>query len=247
MADSARRGGITRFALLLLGLAMAPANCALALAAYDLAPAILVRTPPFVAPEPLSLIAGYALSTILFLVFPPWVRMYVLGHELTHAIWGLLTGSKVGRIKVGSNGGYVQLSDPGVFTTLAPYFVPFYMAVVLLLRLIIGFFADMSPYALHWLFLVGMAYGFHVLYTVRSLMERQPDIREFGRFISYAIILMVNLVVFGYGIVSVTPATAGEYHQAVVRRTTQCYSLVANAASRTAHAAMRLADRGETR
>lgn len=243
MADTERRSGLSRFALMLLGLAMVPANCALVLAIREVAPAILIRKPPFVAPEPLALVAGYALSTVLFFVFPPWVRMYVLGHELTHAIWGFFTGSKVGRIKVGSDGGYVNLSNPGIFTTLAPYFVPFYVLVVLLARLISGFFIDMAPYKLPWLFVIGMAYGFHVVYTVRSLLERQPDIREFGRVISYSLILFANLIIFGLGIVAVSPVTAREYGDAVWRRARQCYAFTGATAARAFSAAARAVSR----
>ncbi len=153
--------------------------------------------------------------------------MYVWGHELTHALGGLLTGSKIGKIKVGKDGGYVNLTNPGIFTTLAPYFVPFYLVVVLLLRLLAGFFWEMGPYAPFWLGLMGMAYGFHVTYTVRSLAERQPDIREFGHVISYVLILLINVLVFGYGLAALTRATLPEYHGALAEHGLRIYSRLA--------------------
>ena len=241
MPDPENRGGLKRFLLLLLGVALIPAICAAAMAVGDLIPALFKSSPPFIAPEPLAFAAGYALWTLLFLILPPSVKMYVWGHELTHAMWGLMTGSKVGKIKVGDNGGYVNLTNPGIFTTLAPYFVPFYLVVVLVLRLLAGLFLDMAPYALWWLGLFGMAYGFHVTYTVRSLTERQPDIREFGRVVSYALILLINVLVFGYGIVAVTGASLPEYHGALIRRGGQAYTLVGAQAARAARALKELA------
>ena len=232
MADPENRGRFRRFLLFLLGVALLPAILAAVLAVGDLMPALFVAVPPFIAPGPLAFAIGYALWTLLFLVLPPSVRMYVWGHELTHALWGLFTGSKVGKIKVGDDGGYVNLTNPGIFTTLAPYFVPFYLVVVLLLRLVAGLFWDMAPYAPLWLGLMGMAYGFHVTYTVRSLTERQPDIREFGHVISYALILLINVLVFGYGLVALTHASLPEYHGALVERGEQVYSRIGAEAAR---------------
>ena len=226
MPDPENRGRLKRFLLFLVGVALIPALCAAALAIRDLFPALLTSSMPFIAPEPLAFAAGYAIWTILFLFLPPAIKMYVWGHELTHALWGLMTGSKVGKIKVGENGGYVNLTNPGIFTTLAPYFVPFYLVVVLLLRLVAGLFWDMEPYALWWLGLFGMAYGFHVTYTVRSLTERQPDIKEFGHVISYVLILLINVLVFGYGIMAVTSASLPQYHGALLQRGIQAYSFV---------------------
>lgn len=222
--DSDRLSWWKRFLLFLLGIALLPAICALALAVYDILPAMFSPNPPFVAKEPLAVIAGYAVWTLIFLFLPPSIKVYVWGHELTHAIWGLLTGSKIGKIKVGENGGYVNLTNPGIFTTLAPYFVPFYMLIVLLLRLITGFIWDMEPFVLYWLFLIGFTYGFHITYTIRSLAEHQPDIKEFGHVISYALILFFNILIFGYGLVAITPASVPEYHGAVIERGEQAYS-----------------------
>ena len=223
MPDPENRGRLKRFLLFLLGVALLPALCALALAVYDIIPAMFSSRPPFVAKEPLAVFIGYAVWTLIFVFLPPSIKMYVWGHELTHAAWGLLTGSKIGKIKVSESGGYVNLSNPGIFTTLAPYFVPFYLVIVLLLRWVAGLIWDMEPYALYWLVLVGAAYGFHITYTIRSLAERQPDIKEYGHFISYVLILLINLLVFGYGIVAVTSTPVFEYHAAIVQRGEEAY------------------------
>ena len=212
-----------RFLLFLLGIALFPVIPAIALSISDLLPAVSLHGFPWIAHEPLAVFSGYAFWTLVFLIMPPSAKVYVLGHELTHALWGLLTFSRVGRLRVDKNGGSVDISHPGFFTTLAPYFIPFYLVVVLLLRFCLGLFIPMEPYALCWLFLIGIAYGFHVTYTVKSLSCLQPDICVYGHVISYVAIVIFNLLLFGYGFVAVTPATLPTYHQQLVVRTFQSY------------------------
>ena len=226
MSKGSQPGRGVRFLLFLAGLLLLPLLYALARAVGDLLPALFLDRPPWVAPEAIALFAGFAAWSLLSVFLPPATRVYVFGHELTHAAWGLLTGSKVGRMRVGDDGGFVELSNPGIFTTLAPYFVPFYLVVLLLLRLLAGLFADMRPYALWWLFAMGLAYGFHVLYTIKSLIQHQPDIRVYGRLVSYVVILLANTLIFGYGFVAVTSATIPAYHGAIIQRTGEAYSAV---------------------
>lgn len=196
----------------LVALVLLPALAAECLAIRALMPAFFIGDFPFLSPEILAVLGGYAAWTVLFAFarIPEWI--YVLGHELTHAAWGLCTFSKVGRIRVSSSGGSCVVSNPGMFTTLAPYFVPFYMVVTLLTRLAVGLFADMAQYALWWLAAIGFTYGFHLTYTVKTLVEvEQPDVREYGRFFSYVLIVAANLLVLGAGLVWVTGTPPGQY------------------------------------
>ena len=232
MASGSQPGRGRRFFLFLVGLLLLPLLYALARALLDVLPALFIDKSPWIALEAIALAAGFFAWIVLSLFLPPSIRVYVFGHEMTHAIWGLLTGSKIGRMRVGDNGGFVELSNPGLFTTLAPYFVPFYLVVLLLLRLLCGLFLDMAPYSLWWLFAMGLAYGFHILYTVKSLAQKQPDIRVYGRFASYVIILLANLLLFGYGFVAVTSATFPKYHQAMFSRTCETYAEVWRATTR---------------
>ena len=48
--------------------------------------------------SPLTL--GFVSGLLLLLFLPRPIRTYVLGHELTHALWGLLMGARIGKIKV---------------------------------------------------------------------------------------------------------------------------------------------------
>lgn len=189
-----------------------PAVAAAALAIYWIMPSMFVCGFPFVSAELLAVIGGYAAWTLLFAFVPVPTGVYVFGHELTHAAWGLLTGSKIGKITVSGAGGSCVVSNPGMFTTLAPYFVPFYLVVLLLAWLVAAIWIDMRPYALWGLAAVGFTYGFHVTYTVKTLVEvEQPDVREYGRFFSYVLIVLVNLLVLGAGLAFANGVPIGEY------------------------------------
>jgi len=140
-----------------------------------------------------ALPAGFLVSVLGFFLLPQAFRTYVLGHEMTHALWGMLMGAKVGKMKVGKEGGHVMLSKSNFIISLAPYFFPFYTAVAIALWYGIGIFCDPSAYTAWWLMVVGMTWGFHVTFTVYMLSQRQPDVQENGRLFSYIIIYLANL------------------------------------------------------
>jgi len=140
-----------------------------------------------------ALPVGFLISVLGFFLLPQAFRTYVLGHELTHAISGLLMGAKVGKIKVGKEGGHVMLSKSNFIISLAPYFFPFYTGMTIAVWYAVSFFFNVSPYEAWWLMVVGMTWGFHVTFTVYMLSQRQPDVQENGRFFSYVIIYLANL------------------------------------------------------
>lgn len=194
-----------RFLRFVIAFFLLPAIAAEALSIYSLMPSMLTLSFPYLSKEMLAVIGGYCLLIIFFFFIPIPISIYVFGHELTHAVWGFLTGSKVGRIHISSKGGYCTVSDPGMFTTLAPYFVPFYLVVLLLIKVIAGIWLPLEDYALWWLVGVGVTYGFHFVYTVKMLVEvEQPDVREYGHFFSYTLIVLFNLLILGAGLVFIT-------------------------------------------
>ena len=149
--------------------------------------------------EAIALFAGL----VAFLVFRPFVpdpvRLYVLGHELTHAVVGLAFGARVSNLKVGVRGGSVQLTKSNVWITLAPYFLPFWTMVVVLLALVVRGVMHFThpgepfPAPWAWMFAVGFTWCFHACFTIRSLMQTQPDVQEYGRVFSWTFILICNV------------------------------------------------------
>jgi hypothetical protein len=157
------------------------------------------------------LVGGFIFWVVLFFCLPQPVRTYVLAHELTHALWGMIMGARVSRLRVSARGGSVNLSKTNFLITLAPYFFPFYTMLLLALRFILSFFLNMEPYEPFWLACVGLTWGFHVTFTLSVLLQHQPDIAEHGRLFSYAIIYLFNLLGVGLWIVAVANPTLGAY------------------------------------
>jgi len=176
------------------------------------------------SPETTWLCAGYFLWLGMWFFIPRPVRTYVVAHELTHALWGLFFGARVHGMRVTSGGGSVSLSKSNLLITLAPYFFPLYTVIVILLRLVAGLIWHPVPVPLLWLFLVGLTWGFHVCFTVQSLMTEQPDIAEYGRLFSYAVIYLFNLVGVGLWVVCTTSATFSGFGHALLLHTAAAYA-----------------------
>ncbi len=158
-------------------------------------------------PAGLAFVAGFLLWTIVFFVLPKPFRTYVLAHELTHALWGLLMGARVARVRVGENRGSVELTKTNFLITLAPYFFPLYTVVVVAAYGIGSVFADLTPYYLWWLGAVGFTWGFHATFTVTVLLQRQTDIQTQGHVFAYAVIALMNLLGIALWIVTVSELT----------------------------------------
>ena len=156
-----------------------------------------------------ALPAGFLVSVVGFFVLPQALRTYVLGHELTHALWGLLLGAKIGRMKVGTSGGYVELSKTNFIISLAPYFFPFYTALVIGLWFGLGCLVETTPYEVWWLGAVGLTWGFHVTFTILMLSQHQPDVHEHGRLFSYAVIYLANLFFVSIWVIALGEMTFG--------------------------------------
>jgi hypothetical protein len=137
-------------------------------------------------------LGGYFVFQIIF--FKP-LRTYVFGHELTHALAGLLSGARLKSFSVGKNGGSVVLDKVNFVTVLAPYFVPLYTLLVFMCWWGAGFFWQVAPYRGWFLFVVGFTLSFHLALTVFALMQGQSDLEHFGPFFSGVVIALVNCVV----------------------------------------------------
>jgi len=125
----------------------------------------------------------------LFLYF------YVLGHELTHALFVYACGGKVGGIHVTADGGYVMTNKSNALIALSPYFVPFWSVVILGISTVIGLFYQIPRHDHALYFLVGFSWSFHLLWTLWMIPRDQPDLKENGVFFSLVVIYLANVVV----------------------------------------------------
>jgi hypothetical protein len=146
------------------------------------------------------LLAGAACWVVIYMVLPKPMWVYVLGHELTHAVWAWLCGAEVRRLKVTSNGGHVVVTKSNFLIALAPYFFPLYAVLVVLAFLAGHLIWDWRHFlALFHLFL-GAAYAFHVTLTAHILKTQQTDITEQGYLFSAVVIYLGNISVLLLGI-----------------------------------------------
>ena len=141
-----------------------------------------------IPPAGLAMLVGFAGWMSIYLALPRPMRVYVLAHELTHALWGWLYGARVSGLRVGRSGGSVSVSNPNFVIVLAPYFFPLYTILLVIAYGVCALFWNLHPYYLLWLGLVGFTWGFHVAFTVSTLGQRQTDIERCGYVISYALI-----------------------------------------------------------
>lgn len=136
-------------------------------------------------------VAGFISYLALQAIFFKPVFMYVFGHELTHALAGIISGSKIRAFNVKRDSGSVVLSDVNVFVTLAPYFIPIYTIVLLVAHAIF-----IIPRG-YFLFLLGMTVSFHIALNVFAISQGQSDIRRYGRFFSIVVVYIANCLVSG--------------------------------------------------
>ncbi|MGB0775487.1 MAG: hypothetical protein ACPGUY_06545, partial [Akkermansiaceae bacterium] len=95
-----------------------------------------------------------------------FLYLYVLGHELTHAMFVFICGGNVSKISVSADGGYIMTNKSNVLIALSPYFVPFWSVVVLIISSLLGLVFDI-PYHEEALYgLIGATWMFHLLWTL---------------------------------------------------------------------------------
>jgi hypothetical protein len=212
-----------KFLLFLLGLLSLPLCVAMTMTIGDVLRHADSRGSVF-SVETGCIALGFLVWLLCWLFLPQPLKVYILGHELTHALWAVAFGGKAKNLKVTAAGGSVNVTKSNVFITLAPYFFPFYTVLLVAALLIVRIFVAPLPYPLVWLFLVGFTWSFHFTFTIQSLWTHQPDIQEYGRLFSYTLIYLLNVA--GIALWMVFTMSVSPYFLATswVSRTAYVYS-----------------------
>lgn len=212
-----------KFLKMITGIALLPACWALSIAVHELYQSSTgqLASSGF---EAWALPAGFALWVVLFFLLPRPFRTYVLGHELTHALWSIMMGGRVGKLKVGKDGGHVELTKSNFIITLAPYFFPFYTFLVIGGYYLAGVWLNVEPYRGWWFAAVGLTWAFHVTFTIQMLTDRQPDIQEHGRIFSYTVIYLMNVLVIGIWMVLVGAPRFDSFGELIVGKCAASYT-----------------------
>lgn len=160
--------------------------------------------------------AGAVLFAILYLIIPQRILMipYVLGHEVTHALWVWIFGGNVqDHFHVSLEGGHVLTDRVNTWIILAPYFFPIYSVLILTIYGAASCVADISSYRWLLFLLIGITLAFHLFFTCLLILRGQPDLHYGGTFFSLTVIYLINLLIItGLLLVTsriVTPAHFG--------------------------------------
>jgi hypothetical protein len=153
-----------------------------------------------------AFLSGAACWVTIYLLLPKPMRVYVFGHELTHALWTWLLGGRVKKFNVSATGGHVVVNKSNFAISLAPYFFPLYAILVVLLFLFGHRIWDWQPYVVWFHLLLGASYAFHLTLTWYILKHSQTDISSQGYLFSAVIIFLGNVAVLLVGI----PLLAGK-------------------------------------
>jgi hypothetical protein len=139
---------------------------------------------------------------------PRPLRVYVFGHELTHAIWVWVMGGRVSDFEFGRSGGFILTNKHNVWIALAPYFYPVYSVAVAVLYGVASVFYDLSSFTPVLFGLIGLTWAFHLSFTVWMIPKGQSDLTQFGTFYSLVIIYGMNLLLLtGLLIIAAPEAT----------------------------------------
>ena len=146
------------------------------------------------------LLGGAASWIVIYLLLPKPMWIYVLGHELTHAVWAWLFEGQVKKIKVTSSGGHVLITKTNFLIALAPYFFPLYAVLVVAVFAIGHLIWNWRQFLAVFDLFLGAAYAFHITLTAHILKTRQSDITEQGYLFSAVVIFLGNISVLLLGI-----------------------------------------------
>jgi hypothetical protein len=142
---------------------------------------------------PYYFFAGALTYITIHVLFRKPVLTYVIGHELTHALFALLFGGAVKSIHASNRGGRVTITKSNFIITLAPYFFPLYTSLALVLYWTARA-ADARGVATGILiFLSGATFALHLVLTFVFLQTDQNDIRDEGAIFSYPLIFLFNI------------------------------------------------------
>lgn len=136
------------------------------------------------------------------------IKSYVFGHEVSHLLVARAFGGKIIDWDFSATGGYVETNKSNTWITLAPYLMPFYSLIVLLLFGLVGMFwnlhgmqhVGLGSAALHfkpvWFFyaMLGLTWFFHATFTYKTVIIAQSDLQRNGEFFSVLLIFLVNVL-----------------------------------------------------
>lgn len=189
--------------------------------------------------------AGFVVAELFLLSGLRLVRLYVVGHELTHWLAAKVFRRRTGRFRAEARSGSIEVEDPNALIVLAPYFVPVYTLAWVGVYGIVRMWVDPVP---EWGVAVfsgglGATYAFHVTLTGLALQRGQEDLRLCGPVFSVGVVLLGNLVLVFLALV-VAGRLWGLAFNVLAQRAADLWWLGSDLAREAVGLARRLAGRG---
>lgn len=150
---------------------------------------------------------GVGVYLLFQMIFFKPMATYVFGHELTHAIAGILSGAQIKKFKVSKKGGSVTLNKDNIFITLSPYFFPLYSVIIIVIYFALAWFIDKTKIYSWFLFFSGAALAFHYALTFYAIKIGQEDMRVYGNFFSLIFVCFVNIIMVVFVLAWIFPDT----------------------------------------
>ena len=125
---------------------------------------------------------------------PRPLRVYVFGHELTHAVWVWIMGGRVMRFKVRRDGGHIITDTNNFLIALAPYFYPLYSLAVIVIYGVLSVFYKMEVFTPSLFGMLGLTWAFHMSFSIWMIPKGQSDLSYHGSFFSLVVIYVMNIL-----------------------------------------------------
>lgn len=140
-------------------------------------------------------VGTFAALMVVRIVNPILIYIYVLGHELTHALAAIISMGKVQRMSIDLSGGYVETDKDNLFIALSPYFVPLWMGCWMLILWVANWVHPFPEWAAWFYAGLGFWWSFHLYWTVWVIPREQPDMLENGLLFSLLIVMIMNIAI----------------------------------------------------
>jgi len=175
-----------------LGLFLLPATAGLVMSLYEFL--VGLQSASHHTSAFMYFLAGAGGWLIIFFCVPRPVRLYILGHELSHLVIAWACGIRGGRLEVRKDGGSVEVERSTVWVAMAPYLFPLYSLIVILGFTLFSRWIPESHFNTTLPLLVGVSWSFHLTFTGIALSQPQSDLRPYGTLGSLCFILFFNVL-----------------------------------------------------
>ncbi len=144
---------------------------------------------------------GFGSGLVIFAIHStPFMRLYVLGHELTHWLTAKAFRRQTGKLRIGKAEGSVSVLHPNIWIMLAPYFFPFYTVIWILIIKVIEIWYDGFALLVALYLGIGLTYAYHIFMTMLALSKEQTDLKMYGYSFSLCLIILINFFIVYCGL-----------------------------------------------